>query len=62
MNERYKIRSVGGAAIITVPQHVMRNMRWQIGDKIIFDIRQVAGEKAVVVLPDKPSPNRKAGR
>lgn len=55
MNERYKIRTVGGAAIITVPQHVMRNMRWQIGDKVIFDIRQVAGEKTLLVLPDKPT-------
>lgn len=54
MNERYKIRTVGGAAIITVPQHVMRNMRWQVGDKVIFDIRQVAGEKTLLVLPDKP--------
>lgn len=54
MNERYKIRSVGGAAIITVPQHVMRNMHWQVGDKVVFDIRQVAGEKTLLVLPDKP--------
>lgn len=60
MNERYKIRSVGGAAIITVPQHIMRNMRWQIGDKIIFDVRQVAGEKAVVVMPDKPTTKGKS--
>jgi antitoxin component of MazEF toxin-antitoxin module len=54
MNERYKIRSVGGAAVVTVPQSVMRQMRLQVGDKVIFDVRKVAGEEAILVLPDKP--------
>ncbi len=54
MNERYKIRSVGGAAVVTMPQSVMRAMRLQVGDKVIFDVRKIAGEETILVLPDKP--------
>lgn len=54
MNERYKIRSVGGAAVLTVPQSVMRTMRLQVGDTVIFDVRKIAGEETILVLPDKP--------
>jgi antitoxin component of MazEF toxin-antitoxin module len=54
MNERYKIRSVGGAAVVTVPQSVMRTMRLQVGDNVIFEVRKVAGEETILILPDKP--------
>jgi antitoxin component of MazEF toxin-antitoxin module len=54
MNQRYKIRTVGGAAIVTIPQSIMREMRWQAGDEVIFDVRVVAAEKSVLILPDKP--------
>lgn len=55
MNTRYKIRAVGGAAIVTIPQAIMREMQWKVGDEVIFDVRSVAAEKTLLVLPDKPA-------
>jgi len=62
MNQRYKIRAVGGAAIVTIPQSIMREMRWQSGDEVIFDVRVVAAEKSVLILPDKPINEKSRGK
>lgn len=52
MNETYKIRSVGGALIVTIPQHIARESGLKVGDAVVF---AVTGFKKNVVIERAPT-------
>lgn len=65
MNDTYKIRSIGGALLVTIPQHIARQMQLEAGDEVVIKaigFADVGRPATITVKPVKPSTNRKAGK
>lgn len=58
MNETYKIRSLGGALVVTLPQRLVRQYALQAKDEIAFN---ALDKKHIVIEVLKPGPQRKDG-
>lgn len=57
MNDTYKLRSVGGALMVTIPQRIARQMHLSPGDEV--KIAVMVGH-AVTIKPVKPTTKGKS--
>lgn len=56
MSETYKIRSIGGALLITIPQHIVRAMELRAGDEMVIQAFDVGRKRGMITAkPVKPS-------
>lgn len=56
MNDTYKIRSIGGALLVTIPQRIVRQMQLKAGDEVRI---AMTVERIITVRPAKPTSGRK---
>lgn len=57
MNDTYKIRSIGGALLVTIPQKIVRDLNLKAGDEVVF--RRVGTSRIISVEPrGKPTAKR----
>jgi antitoxin component of MazEF toxin-antitoxin module len=45
----YKIRSVGGAAVVTIPQHLLRFLSWHVGYELEIDAARTGHGMALIL-------------
>lgn len=56
MSQTYKIRSIGGALLITIPQHIVRAMELQAGDEMVIQAFDVGRKHGMITAkPVKPT-------
>jgi antitoxin component of MazEF toxin-antitoxin module len=48
---QYKVRSVGGALVVTIPAHILRLVPLKAGDTVVFNT--VGKARAIVIEPTK---------
>lgn len=54
MNDTYKLRSVGGALMVTIPQHVARTLRLSRGDEVKITMANTGRNGVMVIERVKP--------
>jgi antitoxin component of MazEF toxin-antitoxin module len=60
MNDTYKLRSVGGALMVTVPQKIARILRFNKGDDVKIGVVKIGqGGLMTVERTVKPTTKRK---
>ena len=56
MNDTYKLRSVGGALMVTIPQKIARQMELRAGDEVVINaigFHSVGRPASIIVKPVK---------
>lgn len=51
MNKPYKVRSIGGALVVTIPAHILRLVPLKAGDSVTFNT--IGKTEAIVISPVK---------